>query len=115
MVTQPKAYVPEKGDVVWINLDPQAGHEQSGRRPAIILSSLAYNEKIGLAVLCPITSRAKGYPFEVVIPPGLVVSGVVLSDQVKSVDWKARNAVFICQIPDSTKLEVVRLVYSLLQ
>jgi mRNA interferase MazF len=115
MVTLPKAYAPERGDVVWINFDPQAGHEQAGRRPALVLSPLEYYEKSGLAILCPITSRAKGYPFEVVLPPGMTVSGVILCDQVKSVDWKARNAVFICQNSDATTVEVVRLAYSLLQ
>ena len=86
------AYVPERGDVVWITFNPQAGHEQAGRRPAVVLSPKAYNGKVGLALLCPITSQVKGYPFEVALPDGLPVSGVILSDQVKNLDWKARNA-----------------------
>jgi mRNA interferase MazF len=71
---------------VWVTLAPQAGHEQAGRRPAIVLSPVAYNGKVGLALMCPITSRIKGYPFEVAIPAGLPVTGVMLSDQVKSLD-----------------------------
>ena len=81
--------MPQRGDVVWITLNPQAGHEQAGRRPAVILSPAAYNDKVGLALLCPITSQIKGYPFEVVIPPGLRVGGAILADQVKSLDWQA--------------------------
>ena len=85
------AYVPQRGDVIWITLNPQAGHEQAGRRPAVVLSPVAYNGKVGLAILCPITSQVKGYPFEVRIPDGLPVRGVILADQVKSLDWKARK------------------------
>ena len=76
------AYLPKRGDVVWITLNPQAGYEQAGRRPAVILSPTAYNRKVGLAILCPITRQIKGYPFEVLIPEGLDVSGVILADQV---------------------------------
>ena len=93
-------YVPERGDVVWISLSPQAGHEHSGRRPAVVLSPAAYNGKVGLAILCPITTQAKGFPFEVWIPEGLPVKGAVLSDQTKSLDWRARQAEFICVLPE---------------
>jgi mRNA interferase MazF len=93
------AYVPQRGDVVWITLNPQAGHEQAGRRPALVLSPGVYNGKVGLAVLCPITSQVKGYPFEVLIPAGYDVSGAILADQVKSLDWKARKAERICTLP----------------
>ncbi|HEV3164142.1 MAG TPA: endoribonuclease MazF [Isosphaeraceae bacterium] len=93
------AYVPDRGDVVWLTLDPQEGHEQAGRRPALVLSPAAYNGKVGLAVCCPITSQAKGYPFEVVLPAKLKVSGAVLSDQIKSLDWRARTASLICRLP----------------
>lgn len=93
-------YVPERGDVVRISLSPQAGHEQSGRRPAVVVSPAVYNGKVGLAILCPITTRVKGYPFEVLIPEGLPVKGVILSDQAKSLDWRARQAEFICVLPD---------------
>jgi mRNA interferase MazF len=79
-------YVPDRGDLIWIRFDPQAGREQAGRRPAVVLSGREYNEKVGLALCCPVTSRAKGYPFEVQLPSGLVVEGVVLSDHVKSLD-----------------------------
>ena len=85
----PAAYVPGRGDVVWISLDPRAGHEQAGRRPAVVLSPASYNGKVGLAVFCPITNQIKGYPFEVLIPPGLSVTGAVLADQIKSLDWRA--------------------------
>lgn len=93
------AYVPERGDVVWIDFNPQAGHEQSGRRPAAVLSPKAYNRKVGLAIFCPITSRIKGYPFEVKIPSEAKVTGVILSDQVKSLDWRVRKAEFISSLP----------------
>lgn len=98
MVTTPEV-VPDRGDVIWISMNPQAGHEQAGRRPALVLSPAAYNGRVGLALLCPVTSQIKGYPFEVAIPAGLPVSGVVLSDQVKSLDWRARRAEFACQVP----------------
>ena len=74
------AYVPNRGDVVWVTLNPQAGHEQAGRQPALVLSPATYNSKVGLAILCPITSQIKGYPFEVLIPAGLKISGAILSD-----------------------------------
>jgi mRNA interferase MazF len=108
------AYIPERGDVVWITLNPQAGHEQAGRRPAVILSPGAYNEKVGLALLCPITRQVKGYPFEVLIPEGLEVSGVILADQVKSLDWKARKAELICALPAPTVTEGLQKLNTLL-
>jgi mRNA interferase MazF len=95
----PTAFVPERGDVVWISLSPQAGHEQAGRRPSLVLSPAGYNAKVGLALICPITSLVKGYPFEVVVPTGLTVKGAVLADQVKSVDWRARRADLIGRLP----------------
>ena len=100
-------YVPQRGDVVWITLNPQAGHEQAGRRPAVVLSPLAYDEKVGLAILCPITSQEEGYPFEVRIPAGLVVTGVVLADQVKSLDWRARNAERMGSLPAGVMTEIL--------
>jgi mRNA interferase MazF len=84
-------YVPERGDVVWINLNPQAGHEQAGHRPVVILSPSSYNEKVGLMVCCPVTTQSKGYPFEVAIINNPSISGVILADQVKSLDWKIRG------------------------
>jgi mRNA interferase MazF len=101
------AYIPKRGDLVWINLNPQAGHEQAGRRPALVISPATYNGKVGLALLCPVTSRAKGYPFEVALPAGLGVEGVVLSDQVKSLDWRARNAERIAALPGAALREVL--------
>jgi mRNA interferase MazF len=103
----PKGYVPKRGDAVWLTFDPQAGHEQVGRRPAAVLSPEAYNGKVGLAVFCPITSHKKGYPFEVDIPSGLKVTGVVLADQVKSLDWRARHATLICALPAKTVIEAI--------
>ena len=87
----PRRGVPGRGDLVWIDMSPQSGHEQGGRRPALVLSPESYNAKAGLALLCPVTGRRKGYPFEVTLPPGLPVQGVVLSDQVRSLDWRARR------------------------
>ncbi len=86
------SFIPERGDVVWINLDPQAGYEQAGVRPVLVLSPASYNGRVGLMVCCPITTQSKGYPFEVLIKNNLKVSGVILTDQVKSLNWKARGA-----------------------
>lgn len=108
------AYVPERGHVVWLTFDPQAGHEQAGRRPALVLSPAAYNRRIGLLLACPVTSQAKGYPFEVPLPPGSVVKGVVLSDQVRSTDWRARQAAFLCALPEAAVAEVMARLATLL-
>ena len=113
MVSQ-VGYVPDRGDVVWITFNPQAGHEQAGRRPAVVLSPAAYNGKVGLALLCPITSQIKGYPFEVLIPASLPVSGVILSDQVKSLDWRARSAELACALPAKVMSEVLEKLGTLL-
>ena len=107
-------YVPQCGDVVWITLTPQAGHEQSGRRPAVVLSPGSYNNKTGLAIFCPITSQIKGYPFEVLLPDGLPVAGAILSDQVKSMDWRVRNAELLCSLPTDTISEVLQKLNILL-
>lgn len=109
-----KTYIPVRGDVVWINLNPQTGHEQKGRRPALVLSPEDYNKKVGLAIFCPITNQVKGYPFEVLIPEGLKTSGVILADQVKSLDWKTRNAELICRIPAEITKIVLERIYTLL-
>ena len=109
-----KSYVPKRGDVIWITINPQAGHEQAGRRPAVVLSPQPYNEKVGLALLCPVTNQIKGYPFEVVIPPGLPVSGSILSDQVKSLDWRTRNAELIGTLPSKVIVEVLQKIGLLL-
>lgn len=94
------AYTPNRGDVVWLTFDPQAGHEQAGVRPAVVLSPRTYNERSSLIVVVPVTRQIKGYPFEVVLPADLPVTGAVLSDQIKSVDWRAREAGFICSLPE---------------
>lgn len=93
------AYVPNRGDVIWLQFDPQAGHEQAGRGPAFVLSPASYNGRVGLALLCPITNQIKGYPFEVAIPYGQSVTGAILSDQIKSLDWRSRHAEYICTLP----------------
>jgi mRNA interferase MazF len=107
-------YVPARGDAIWITLNPQAGHERAGRRPALVLSPSSYNGKVGLAILCPVTSQVKGYPFEVVIPSGSKLAGVVLADQVKNVDWRVRKAEFICRLPQETTNEVLEKLGTLL-
>ena len=93
-------YFPERGDAVWLDFNPQSGHEQAGRRPAIVISPSEYNRKVGLALFCPITNQAKGYPFEVTIPKNPKIAGVILSDQLKSLDWRTRNAEFVTNLPD---------------
>lgn len=107
-------YVPERGDAVWLQFDPQAGHEQAGRRPALVLSDRSYNEKVGLAVVCPITSQVKGYPFEVVIPGGLRAQGAILSDQIKTLDWRVRDAKLLCQLPNAVTADVVAKLAALI-
>jgi mRNA interferase MazF len=109
------AYIPDRGDIIWIMLNPQAGHEQAGHRPALVLSPKAYNGKVGLALLCPITSQVKGYPFEVLVPEGLEVKGSILSDQVKSLDWQARKAEFCCKLPPEDFDEVVKKLNALIR
>ena len=110
-----KRYAPKRGDAVWISLSPQAGHEQAGRRPALVLSPYAYNAKVGLGLFCPITSKVKGYPFEVAIPEKLAVEGVVLADQVKSLDWRKRQAEFISELPSQIVEDVLAKVVALLE
>ncbi len=107
-------YVPKRGDVLWLDFNPQTGHEQAGRRPALILSPLAYNQKTSLALVCPITSQIKAYPFEVLIPEHLPIKGVVLCDQVKNLDWKQGNASFICELPPQELQLVIAKIKALL-
>ncbi len=109
-----QTYVPQRGDVVWISLNPQAGHEQAGRRPVVVISTQDYNGKVGLAILCPITNQIKGYPFEVLIPDGLPIAGAILSDQTKSLDWHARNAELICTVPAEIISEVLQKLATLI-
>ncbi len=107
-------FIPDKGDLVWLNFSPQSGHEQAGRRPAICLSSKEYNSKTGLGIFCPITSKIKGYPFEVKLPEGLPIKGVILADQIRNLDWKARNAEFIARAPEKVLAETLELIRLLL-
>ena len=109
-----RGYIPERGDAVRIAWNHQAGHDPEGRGVALVLSTAAYNGKVGLALLCPITDRVKGYPFEVPIPGNIIVKGVVLSDEVKSLDWKALKAELICRLPEATVSEVLRKAAALL-
>ena len=104
-----KSYIPERGDIVWLDFNPQLGHEQRGRRPALTLSFKAYNEKIGLALFCPITSKVKGYPFEVELELKKI-KGSVLRDQIKSLDWRERNIEFIEKIGDKKMEEVIEKI-----
>jgi len=100
---------------MWLDFNPQAGHEQAGRRPALVVSPLAYNARTGLALCCPVTSHIKGYPFEVLVPDGLKVSGAVLSDHVKNLDWRARRAEFIARLPQRELEQVINRVILLLK
>jgi mRNA interferase MazF len=109
-----QTYIPGRGDAVWITLNPQAGHEQAGRRPAVVISPRSYNAKTGLAIMCPITSQVKGYPFEVLLPEGRLVSGAILSNQVKSLDWQASNTELISHLPDKITSEVLLKLNTLL-
>jgi mRNA interferase MazF len=109
------SYVPERGDVVWLTFNPQAGHEQAGRRPALVLSPATYNVKVGLALLCPVTNQATGYPFEVAVPEGLALTGVILSDQIKSLDWRVRQAEYIDTLPAEVVARVLAKVMTLLE
>jgi mRNA interferase MazF len=113
-MVSPGQYVPRYGDIIWINLDPRAGHEQAGRRPAVVLSPAKYNGKTGLALMCPITGQIKGYPFEVLLPEGLPITGVILSDQIKSLDWRARDAELIDILPEEIMFEVFQKLGTLL-
>jgi mRNA interferase MazF len=106
-------YAPERGDIVWLRFDPQRGREQAGRRPAFVISPRAYNRKVGLALFCPITSKVKGYPFEVELPKGLKASGAVLCDQIKSLDWRVREAEKVCPAPADVLEEATAKILAL--
>ena len=112
MVDRP--WSPDRGDLVWLTFDPQAGREQAGRRPALVLSPGAYNDKTGLSIMCPITSQRKGYPFEVALPDDLPVKGCVLSDHMKSVDWRERNATFIGRVRPELLAQILNRIGPLL-
>ncbi len=107
-------YVPDRGHLVWINFDPQAGREQRGHRPVVVLSPARYNGKTNLCIACPVTNQSKGYPFEVKIPDGLEVSGVILADHIKSMDWKQRGIQYADRLPDNKLNEVLGKLNALL-
>ena len=109
-----KEYIPERGDIVWLDFNPQLGHEQRGRRPALVISYRAYNEKICLGIFCPITSKVKGYPFEVVINLKKI-KGAVLSDQVKSLDWKERNIEFIEKLDEKDLEDIIEKIEAIIK
>ena len=106
---------PDRGDVVWLQFNPQAGHEQAGKRPALVLSPKQYNQKTGLALFCSITSKVKGYPYEVKLPEGFSVEGVILADQVKSLDWISRSAQFAGKVPAEIMQEVILKIETLFE
>ena len=110
-----RRYVPDRGDIVWLQFAPPASHEQTGHRPALVVSPRTYNRKAHLALCCPVTSRIKGYPFEVVLPAGLKTTGAVLSDQIKSLDWNARKAKRIGKVPNEVVAEVLGKIATLLR
>ncbi|NJM73866.1 MAG: endoribonuclease MazF [Scytonema sp. RU_4_4] len=114
MVTQSNLYVPSRGDIVYLNFDPTKGHEQKGHRPAFVISPYAYNEKTSLGLFMPITSHQKGYPFEVPLPTGLKTYGVILTDQIKCLDWQACNAQFVEFVPQNVIEEVLSRIEPLL-
>ncbi len=108
------AAAPDRGDLVWLEFSPQAGHEQAGRRPALVVSPSLYNSKSGLALVCPVTTKSKGYPFDVHLPDGLPVYGVIQSDQLRSLDWKERKATAIARVPDDVLQSVLNKIRPLL-
>lgn len=105
---------PDRGQIIWLNFNPQQGHEQAGRRPALVISPFVYNQKTRLALVCPITNHIKGYPFEVEVPPDLPITGVILSDHLKNLDWHARNAEYICTIPQGVLNLVIAKIEALI-
>ncbi|MCL2762728.1 MAG: endoribonuclease MazF [Treponema sp.] len=107
-------YIPDRGDIVWLNFDPGSGHEQQGKRPAIVISPRAYNEKVGLGLFCPITSKIKNYPFEVKIK-NKKIEGVVLADQIKSLDWKTRQVEYVSKENDEKIEEIINKINVLLE
>jgi mRNA interferase MazF len=107
------AYVPARGDLIWLQFNPQAGHEQVGHRPAVVISPSSYNRRVGLALCCPVTSQVKGYPFEVLLPQGLGLEGAILSDQIKSLDWRVRKARRIGHLPSDVLEETVGKILAL--
>jgi mRNA interferase MazF len=110
----PAQYVPDCGDVIWLQFNPQAGYEHAGHRPALVISPQSYNRRVGLALCCPITSHVKGYPFEVLLPAGLPVTGAILADQLKSLDWRVRQAKYACGVPKEVLSEAIEKILALI-
>ena len=108
-------YVPKRGDVVRLTLTPQVGHQRAERRPVLVLSPEGYNKKVGLALCCPLTNQIKGYPFEVIVPSDSSVTGAILADQVKSLDWRGRQAEWVCTMPPKSVSEVLQKLRVLLE
>jgi len=106
-------YVPDAGDLIWLDFDPQAGREQAGRRPALVLSSWQFNRKASLAFFCPVTGKIKGYSSEVLLPPGLPVHGAALCSHLRSVDWMVRNPALIGKAPDDVLLAAREVIASI--
>ena len=109
-----RSWIPDRGDLIWLTFVPQAGREQSGRRPALVLSPALYNGKTNLAVVCPITSQKKGYPFEVALPAGAPLEGCILADHLKNVDWSARQAKLIGRARTDLLTQVLERIGALL-
>jgi len=103
-------YIPERGDLVWLQFNPQSGHEQAGKRPALVISPATYNGKVGLSLFCPVTTRIKGYPFEVIIPQDLSIEGAILADQVKSLDWQTMQATYIYKLPEESFISKIGIL-----
>lgn len=114
MVAPSNPYIPDRGDIVYLNFDPTKGHEQRGHRPAFVISPRVYNERSSLALFMPITKQQKGYPFEVLLPIGLKIQGVILADQIKCLDWQARTVQFAESVPQSVIEEVQAKIEPLL-
>jgi mRNA interferase MazF len=109
-----KDYIPERGDLIWLHFTPQSGSEQSGRRPALVMSHKSYNAKVGMLIACPVTTKIKGYPFELPLSQDSSIDGVILSDQIKSLDWKSRKAEFICKTSDNLIANVLAKISMLI-
>jgi mRNA interferase MazF len=107
-------WCPDRSDLIWLDFNPQSGSEQAGKRPALVVSPAKYNLKVGLALVCPVTTRAKGYPFEVALPEGSSISGVILADQLKSLDWRTRHAEYAGRVPEETVNDVLARIATLL-
>jgi mRNA interferase MazF len=110
-----RQYVPDRGDIVWLEFSPQAGHEQAGNRPALVISPASYNRRVGLALFCPLTTQVKGYPFEVALPVGLKAKGAILADQIKSLDWRERKAKLLCKASGDIVRETLARVLALIE